>query len=65
MLLGSILGSIVPVVHMLGKGLGGGSVAGTDGMPLWVFTLLLGVTSAVSGALSARGLWSSLRRQPQ
>jgi len=58
-LLGSILGSGVPVVHMLGKGLVGGRIAGSGGVHFWVWTLLtLQVTAIFSLILSARGLWS-------
>ncbi len=63
MLLGSILGAGVPVVHMRGAGLVGGRIADSSGTLLWVWTLIaLGVTATVSVILSARGLWS-LRRQ--
>ena len=62
MLLGSLLGSLVSVAHMRGAGLVGGRIANTDGMLLWVFSLLvLGVTATVSAVLSAQGLWG-LRR---
>jgi hypothetical protein len=58
-LLGSILGSGVPVVHMLGAGLVGGRIAGSSGILLWVWTLIaLGVTSFFSLILSARALWN-------
>ena len=58
-LLGSILGSGVPVVHMMGAGLVGGRIAGSSGVFFWVWTLLaLGVTASFSAILSARGLWS-------
>ena len=58
-LIGSILGSGVPVVHMIGKGLVGGRVANSSGMFFWVWTLLtLQVTAIFSLILSARGLWS-------
>jgi hypothetical protein len=57
--LGSLLGSVVPVVHMIGAGLVGGSIANSGGVFLWVWTLIaLGVTSIFSVILSARGLWS-------
>ena len=62
MLLGSMLGVLVSVAHMLGKGLVGGRVANTDGMLLWVFTpLILGVIASASVVLAAQGLWT-LRR---
>jgi hypothetical protein len=58
MLLGAILGSGVPVLHMTGKGLVGGRIAGSSGMFFWVWTLIaLGVTALVSVVLSARGFW--------
>lgn len=59
MLLGSLLGSVVPVAHMLGKGMVGGRVANSSGMHFFVWTLLtLQVTAIFSVILSARGLWS-------
>lgn len=59
MLLGSILGSGVPVVHMMGKGLVGGRIANSSGIFFWVWTLItLQVTAIFSLILSARGLWS-------
>ena len=62
MLLGAILGSGVPVVHMMGKGLVGGRIANSSGVFFWVWTLLtLQVTAIFSLILSVRGLWS-LRR---
>lgn len=58
-LLFSILGSAVPVVHMTGAGLVGGRIANSGGMFFWVWTLIaLGVTALVSAVLSARALWS-------
>ena len=61
-LLGSLLGSVMPLAHMRGAGLVGGRVAGSSGMLFWVWTLLtLGVTSVFSLMLSIRGLWG-LRR---
>ena len=52
-LLGSILGSIVPVVHMRGAGLVGGKIAGSSGVFFWVWTLIaLGVTATFSVILS-------------
>jgi hypothetical protein len=65
MLIGALLGSLVPVVHMRGAGLVGGRIANTSGMFFWVWTLLaLGVTSFFCVILSVRGLWS-LRRATQ
>lgn len=61
-LLGSILGSGVPVIHMMGAGLVGGRIANSSGKFFWVWTLIaLQVTAIFSLILSARGLWS-LRR---
>jgi len=59
MLLGAVLGSGIPVLHMTRAGLVGGRIAHTNGMFFWVWTLMaLGVTSTFSLILSARGLWS-------
>ena len=59
MLLGAILGSGVPVVHMIGTGLVGGRIANSSGLFFWVWTLItLQVTAIFSLILSARGLWS-------
>lgn len=59
MLLGAILGSGVPVVHMLGKGLVGGRIANSGGIFFWVWTLItLQVTAIFSLILSAHGLWN-------
>jgi hypothetical protein len=65
MLLFSILASGIPVLHMMGKGLVGGRIAGSSGVYFWVWTLFaLGVTSSFSAILAARGLWSLRRSQP-
>jgi hypothetical protein len=57
-LLGSLLGSAAPLLHMRGAGLVGGRIAHTTGMFFWVWTLLaLGATALFSFILSARGLW--------
>lgn len=59
MLLGAVLGSGVPVVHMIGKGLVGGRIATSSGIHFWVWTLItLQVTAVFSLILSVRGLWS-------
>lgn len=59
MLLGAILGSAVPVAHMIGVGLVGGRIANSSGKLFWVWTLLtLQVTAIFSLLLAARGLWS-------
>ena len=56
-LLGSLLGLLVPVIHMKGAGVGG-AIAASSGGFFFIWTLLaLGVTSLFSVILSARGLW--------
>ena len=56
-LLGSLLGAGVPVIHMMGKGVG--KIAQSSGGFFFVWTLLaLGVTALFSVILSVRGLWS-------
>ena len=64
-LLGSILGSGVPVLHMQGAGLVGGRIAAnSSGALFWVWTnIALGASGMFSFVLSARGLWG-LRRVP-
>jgi hypothetical protein len=66
-LLGSLLGAGIPVIHMMGKGVGVGSnIAKSSGAFFFVWTLLaLGVTAVFSVILSARGLWSLQRGQPR
>lgn len=66
-LLLSLLGLLVPVIHMTGKGVGLASrMANSNGHFLFVWTLLLiGVTSLFSVILSVRGLWSLRRREPR
>ena len=62
--LGSLIGAVIPVIHMKGNGVG--EVAKTSGGFFFVFTLLaLGVTSVFALVLSARGLWSLRRGQPR
>lgn len=57
MLLGSIFGLGVLIIHMRGVGLAGGRIANSSGVFFWVWTLIaLGVTSTYSIILSARGL---------
>jgi len=64
MLLGSIGGLGVLVLHMRGAGLVGGRIANTSGIFFWVWTLIaLGVTATMSGILSVRGLWGLQRGQ--
>jgi hypothetical protein len=58
-LLGSILGSGVPIVHMMGSGLVGGKIAGSSAVFFWVWSnFALGVTAIFSVILSVRCLWS-------
>ena len=63
-LVGSIFGSGVPVVHMRGAGLVGGEIANSSGVFFWVWTLMaLGVTAFFSLILSVHGLWGLRRSQ--
>jgi len=67
-LLGSLLGAYVPVVHFRGaQGVVGPRIAASGGAFFFVWTLLaLGVTALFSVILSAQGLWRSLAsRAPQ
>ncbi len=62
MLLGSIFGLGVLILHMRGEGLVGGRIANSNGMFFWVSTLIaLGVSSTFSAILATRGL---CRRTP-
>ena len=64
MLLGSIFGLGVLVLHMRGTGLVGRRIANSSGVFFWVWTLIaLGVTSTFSMILSARGLRGLQRGQ--
>ena len=57
--LGSLLGTIISLAHMMGKGLVGGRVPGYTGVWFWVVTVLvLQVSSVFSLILAARGLWN-------
>src|SRR5271154_4097666 len=66
-LLGSLLGLVVPVIHMKGAGVGVASgIANSSGGFFFVWTLIaLGVTALFSIVLSARGLWSPQWSQSQ
>ena len=65
-LLGSLLGLLMPLAHMRGAGLVGGRIANSSGIFFWVWTLIaLGVTALFSVILSVRGLWSLRRGQSQ
>ena len=59
LLLGSILGAGIPVLHMTGSGLAGPRIVNSGRVFFWVWTLLaLGVTATFSLILSVHGLWS-------
>ncbi|MDE2449387.1 MAG: hypothetical protein KGO22_10475 [Gammaproteobacteria bacterium] len=59
-LLGSLLGVLVPVIHMRGAGVGG-AIAKSSGGFFFIWILFaLGVTALLSVILSARGLWKHL-----
>lgn len=65
-LLGSILASGVPILHMQGRGLVGGRYANTSAMFFWVWTnIALGASGMLSLVLSARALWGLRRGQPK
>ena len=62
-LLGSLLGSLMPLAHMRGAGLVGGRIANSGGKLFFVWTLIaIGVTALFSVILAVHGLWS-LRRK--
>jgi hypothetical protein len=62
-LLGSLLGLLVPVIHMKGAGVGG-ALAKSSGAFFFIWTLIaLGVTALFSVILSVRGLWEHLTRR--
>ncbi len=65
-LLGSLLGLLMPVAHMWRARLVGGRIANSSGIFFWVWTLItLGVTASFSVILSVRGLWSLPWRRPR
>lgn len=66
-LLASLLGAYVPVVHFkVAGGVAGGEVAKSSGAFFWVWTLIaLGVSSVFSVILSAHGLWRLQRDRSQ
>jgi hypothetical protein len=64
-LIASLLGLLVPVIHMKGAGVGG-AIAKSSGAFFFIWTLLaLGVTALFSVILSVRGLWQSGRTAAQ
>jgi hypothetical protein len=57
-LLGSLLGLGVPIIHMMGKGLGA-QTANFSGAFFFIWTIIaIGVTTLFSIVLSVRGLWN-------
>ena len=64
-LLASLLGLAVPVLHMMGRGLGG-EIAKSNGAFFFIWTIIsLGVTALFSVILSVRRLWSLPWRRPR
>ena len=63
MLVGALLASGVPLLHMSGKGLTGGRIpANSSGALFWVWTnIALGASGMVSLILAARVLWGTRR----
>lgn len=62
-LLASILGAVVPVIHMRGARVGG-EFAKSDGAFFFIWILLaIGLTATFSVILSVRGLWNLQRGQ--
>jgi hypothetical protein len=63
-LIGSLLGLVVPVVHMMGKGVGvSGNIPKSSGAFFFIWTLIaLGVTALFSVVLSVRALWQHPRQ---
>jgi hypothetical protein len=60
-LVASLLGLLVPIIHMKGAGVGG-AIAKSSGGFFFIWTLIaLGVTSLFSVMLSVRALWEQLR----
>jgi hypothetical protein len=64
LLLGAIIGTGVPILHMSGAtGLVSSRIANSRGAFFWVWhNFMLGVISASSLILAARGLWSTSKR---
>lgn len=59
-LLGSLLGLLVPILHMKGAGVSG-TIMKSSGAFFFIWTLLaLGVTALFSVILTTRGLWERL-----
>lgn len=66
-LVGSLLGAVVPVVHFRAAGgVAAGEIAKSSGSLFFVWTqIALGVTAVFSVVLSVRGLWRLRRGQPR
>ena len=65
-LLGSLLGSLMPLAHMRHAGLVGGRIATANGKFFFVWTLMmLGVTASFSVILSAHALWTLRKAKSQ
>jgi len=66
-LLGSLLGAVVPVVHFRATGgVAAGEIAKSSGSLFFVWTqIALGVTAVFSVILSVRGLWKLRRGRPR
>lgn len=62
-LVASLFGLLVPVIHMKGKGVGVASgIAQSSGAFFFIWTMIaFGVTSLISVVLSVGGLWSPRR----
>jgi hypothetical protein len=61
-MLGSIGGSGVPYIHMIGRGLVGPKGVSASGVFFWVWTnLALGAVAIVTAVLAAQQLWRSFR----
>ena len=62
----SLLGFGIPILHMTGSGLVGTDIANSGGAFFFVWTLIaLGVSTLFSVILSARELWSLQRGKPR
>ena len=63
LMLGSMLAIVMPVAHMLGKGLARASVSSGGLFFIWVL-IALGVTGIFALMLSVDGLWKLRRARP-
>lgn len=65
LLVATLMGSVVPVLHMRGAGVGG-KIAASSGGFFFIWTLLaLGTTSLCAFVLAARGMWRLRRSRTQ